>query len=48
MRQDMPQENPPNTEDGKPSNSLSIIDRFVENCLQHNNRFPDKREKEAI
>ena len=42
-REDIPRENPPNTKDEKPTNSLSIIDRFAENGLQHINRFPDKR-----
>ena len=43
MRQDIPSENPPNTEDEKPNNSLSMIDRFVENGSQHISIFPDKR-----
>ena len=33
-------ENSPNTEDEKPSNSLSMIDRFEKNGLQHIRRFP--------
>ena len=33
-RQDIPWENPPNTEDEKPNNYLSMIDRFIENGLQ--------------
>ena len=44
MRQYVPQENSPNTEDGKLNNSLSIIDRLAENGLQHISRYPDKRE----
>ena len=43
MRQDIPWENPPNIEDEKPNNSLSIINRFVENGLQHIRIFLDKR-----
>ena len=42
-RQDLPWENNPNTEDEKPNNSLSMIDRFAENDLQHISIFPDKR-----
>ena len=42
-RQDIPWENPPNMEDEKPNNSLSMIDRFVENGLQHIIIFPNKR-----
>ena len=34
---------PPNTEDEKPNNSLSMTDRFAENGLQHISRLPDKR-----
>lgn len=41
--QDVPWENPPNTEDEKPNNSLSIIDRLGENGLQHISKLPDKR-----
>ena len=40
-RQDIPWENPPNMEDEKPINSLSMIDKFVENGLQHISIFPD-------
>ena len=43
MRQNVPSENPPNTEDEKPNNSLSIIDRLAKNGLQHISRFPNKR-----
>ena len=42
-RQDIPWENPPNMEDEKLKNSLSMIDRFVENGLQHIIIFLDKR-----
>ena len=48
MRQDVPCENPPNTKDEKPINSLSIIDRLVENGLQHISIFLDKREHKPI
>ena len=48
MRQDIPWENPPNTEDEKTNNSLSIIDIFAKNGLQHNNILPDKREHPTI
>ena len=43
MRQYITWEKPPNAEDEKPNNSLSIIDRLVENGLQHISRLPDKR-----
>ena len=45
MRQDITWENPPNTEDEKPNNSLIIIDRMVENGLQHNSIFLYKGEQ---
>ena len=41
MRQDVPSKNPPNTEDEKPNNSLSIIDRLAENGLPYTSvEFP--------
>ena len=43
MRQDVPLENPPNTEDEKPNNFLTVIDRFAENGLQHIRILPNKR-----
>ena len=45
MRQDIPWENPPNTKDEKPNNSLSMVDRLVENGLQHISRLHDKRQQ---
>ena len=48
MRQDIHWETPLNQEDEKPNNSLSIIDIFAKNGLQHNSIFPDKREHGAI
>ena len=48
MRQYVPQENSPNTEDGKLNNSLSIIDRLTENGIHHISRLCDKRERIAI
>ena len=42
-RQDIPWENTPNTDDEKPNNSSSMIDRFAENGLQHIRILPDKR-----
>ena len=42
-RQDILWENPLNMEDEKTSNSLTMIDRFVENGLQHISKLPNKR-----
>ena len=42
-RQDILWENPLNMEDEKTSNSLTMIDRFVEDGLQHIRKLPDKR-----
>ena len=42
-RQDIPWENPPITENEKPGNTLSMIDRFAENGLQDTSRLLDKR-----
>ena len=42
-RQDIPWENPPNTEDEKPNNYFSIINRFAEDGLQHISRLSNKR-----
>ena len=42
-RQDIAWENHPNTKDENPNHSLSMIDGFANNDLQHITRFPNKR-----